>query len=673
MPNKTSAAPATRINAPAQPAHNAVPAPSTTVETSPSPTPEDEPTTATPEDSQTRLARRFLEDFVVTSLLRQGRALKGNELAAAAEGFTASRIGLREGLAHSQRVVLTDRDWDLKLRSAQKSLSREERSRRPLQAAIEELLREIGKPLPLPVVVRELASIRGVYPENVRDSIRNILQTARPIVEVSEGSYLHESFILDTGAPTEALIIRENNLETDPNFQDLRARELPPGAGTLTERAIAMLQGVQRPLAQKTLGFFLWQQDPKTFDSRALARALGDRKVFYPMVGGYITLQAQMPQWRTVVQQWMQGLSGASTDNIDVTAILRQRGAAAIEPRPEDINELKNVARQSNGHPLSLANVMVDVLEIEPDSPNFAPTLLGLNDALRRSPEFLPIGIGRFLLREAVPPYVGEVPEELRPVQLSIRNPETDESLDFEMSDEGLEGDATAFIHDPQWEDINEEFEVKLPRRTGTEVVTSARYVILNHHHRAGTIKLRRLDEDIFDLEGPLTRISVQAEDGSSTEVIGAWASRESGLIYGLGEWYAPRTPQSGGVLQFSRDSTAPGSPLRLQLGSPDKLTLIDARRAEELEALREPAAYLSLFELLQSIMAEHQQGAELPTLWAEINVIRRTTKRLICSVLSGYHCFYFKQRGPKQILWRYDAGKLDQGFKRNKRKYVRR
>jgi hypothetical protein len=44
-----------------------------------------------------------------------------------------------------------------------------------------------------------------------------------------------------------------------------------------------------------------------------------------------------------------------------------------------------------------------------------------------------------------------------------------------------------------------------------------------------------------------------------------------------------------------------------------------------------------------------------------------------LCSVLSAYHCFYFKQRGPKQILWRFDEGKLDQGFKRNKRKYVRR
>jgi hypothetical protein len=247
---------------------------------------------------------------------------------------------------------------------------------------------------------------------------------------------------------------------------------------------------------------------------------------------------------------------------------------------------------------------------------------------------------------------------------------ETDELLDVEMSDDGLEGDAVEFVHAPEREDVNEEVEVKLPRHMVTEIPTSTRYVILSHHHRAGTIKLRRMDEDFFAIEGPLSRLTIIAEDEGETAELGAWASREGGLIYGLGEWFGPRTPQSGGVLEFSRDA---GGLLRLRLGAPDKLTLIEGNRIAELETLRERSAYLSLFDLLQSIMAEHQQGVELPTLWAEVNAVRRTTKRLVCSVLAAYHCFYFKQRGPKQILWRFDAGKLDQGFKRNKRKYVRR
>jgi hypothetical protein len=44
-----------------------------------------------------------------------------------------------------------------------------------------------------------------------------------------------------------------------------------------------------------------------------------------------------------------------------------------------------------------------------------------------------------------------------------------------------------------------------------------------------------------------------------------------------------------------------------------------------------------------------------------------------MCSVLSGYNGFYFKQKGPRQLLWRYDPDKSEQGFKKNKRKYVRK
>ena len=128
-------------------------------------------------------------------------------------------------------------------------------------------------------------------------------------------------------------------------------------------------------------------------------------------------------------------------------------------------------------------------------------------------------------------------------------------------------------------------------------------------------------------------------------------------------------TPPSGGVLVFAHDGTG----FRLKLDEPDKLTHISGHRGEELEEMRDAAKFLSLFELLQNIMREHSNGAELPTLWAEVNMVRRTSKRLMASVLSGYNCFYFKQRGAHQMLWRFDADKLDQGFKRNKRKFVRR
>jgi hypothetical protein len=60
-----------------------------------------------PENQQTRTARLFLEDFVVTALLRTGRALSPSELSQSAEGFSLSRARLRDGLEGSRRIVPT--------------------------------------------------------------------------------------------------------------------------------------------------------------------------------------------------------------------------------------------------------------------------------------------------------------------------------------------------------------------------------------------------------------------------------------------------------------------------------------------------------------------------------------------------------------------------------------
>jgi hypothetical protein len=614
--------------------------------------------------------RLYLEDLVATSLLRLGRPLKTTEILSAAEGIALPRLALAEGLKGSTRVEQHEREWQLTLRLEKARLSRDERDRQPLESTLAELLQTVGKPLPLPVIARELSYLRGAFKPNFKELAAGALRHARWAVEISSSTYLHEKFLLDAHAPNEELIVRSNNLEVEPDFDELSTLALPASTGDTKQDAIAVMRAFDGLLSLKMLGFLLWKLNP-TLDPQTAAHALVDRSKFYLFVGGTIILQEHLPALRAAVQAWAEEQVGGAAVQVDVAAILRQRSTRHTAPPREIgadvIEDLKTVARRSSGQPVSLGAVMTDVLEIEPEDPQFVPTLQALNDKLRSDAEFMPIGIGQFLLRESVPSHVGETPEVLRPIQLSVRDPETDEPRDFEMSDEGLEGDAADFVHDPQWDDVGEGAEVKLVRKPAdVDATAPVRYVILNHHHRAGTMKLRRADEDFFGISGPLNRLNILTADGP----VEAWASRESGLIYGLGKWYASRTPPSGGVLSFAREGN---NRFHLGLEAPDKLTLIEGKRAEELETLREASKYMSLFELLQTIMREHSNGMELPTLWAEVNMVRRTAKRLLCSVLSGYHCYYFKQRGPKQILWRFDADKLDQGFMRNKRKYVRR
>ena len=617
------------------------------------------------------IVQLFLEDFVVTALLRQGRPLKTAELTAAAGDLSLPRAALHEALLDSARLTQHERDWNLAIRTSRSHLAREERDRQPLEAAISELLVSIAKPLPAPVIARELTFLRGAFVHNLKDLVAGVLRTSRWAVETAPDTYIHESFLLNAPSLDEKIVVQANDLDNDPDFDDLSTLELPAASGEVAADVSAVLQAADRTLTHKQLGFLMSRQNPATFKSAAVAKAIGDRTRFYCFAGGFVAPLEQLPPLRSYVQWWAQEHSGHARANVDVAALLRQRSATSdVAPRElaaDVMEDLKVMSKRSSGTPVSLAVVMTDLLEIEPDDAQFVPTLQALNDKLRSDPEYLPVGIGKFLLRETVPVHVGQVPAELRPVQISVLDPETNEPRDFEMSDDGLEGDAAEFIHSPQWDDLGEEVEVKMARKTGLgETESTLRMIVLNHHRRAGTLKLRRNDEDFLGVQGAFTRLGIVSEAGESLE---AWVSRDSGLIYGLGEWMRANTPPSGGVLVFAHD----GTNFRLKADAPDKMTLVEGHREEELEEMREAAKFLSLFELLQNIMREHPNGAELPTLWAEVNIVRRTSKRLMASVLSGYHCFFFKQRGAHQMLWCFDSTKLDQGFKRNKRKFVRR
>jgi hypothetical protein len=617
------------------------------------------------------LALRVLEDFVTTQLLRVGRPLKNSELSAAAEGFTLPRAALREGLSFATRVVSCGSTWELATRAEWSARPRDERARRPLESVMEELLVRIGKPLPAAVVAREIALMRGVRPETIKDSVINVLKTSRAAIEIAPSTYLHRSFILDAGAPTEEHIIAENQLEEDNDFVDFVWEEFPKESDDLEARVRTILEFVGRPLQQKTLGFLLWRQEPENFDARALLQLLADRTRFQPFVGGAIALQSQVPKFRLALANYAKEIGEATGEVVDVAALLRQRIAPAdvIAPRDSELDQIRDVA--ANGQPLNVAQALTDIIEMEPEDKRFLGTLHGINDAMRNSNEYLPAGIGRWVLRTSIPGEAGQIPDALRPVTLALRDLETDEPLDVELSDDGLEGDCVEFIHAPQWEDLSEEVEVRVPRdwKSGE----TQQHIVLYPHWKSKTLKLRRIDETFFHTEGALTRIAVKthenSEDGPVVRDAAAWASRDAGLIYGLGEWVQANLPQSGGVVEWTRR----GLEFDVRAGTPDKRTLISDARIAELEALQERSAYLSLFELMQTIMGVHENGAELPTIWAEVNVVRRTSKRLLCSIVSGYNCFHYRQRGHDQLLWRFDEARLDQGFKRNKRKFVRK
>jgi hypothetical protein len=608
-------------------------------------------------------AHLFLEDFVVTALLSAGKPLRGGEIAQRATDFVLPRQSLRESLKDSRIVTFEGREWDAIWRSSRKGLSREERSRAPLESMIRELLLAVGKPLPVPVIAREVCLMRNQFDPNMKDAVANVLQGARFALEISAGVWLHQDFLLTTGASDEERLIRENGLQNDPDFQGLiEFAEIKTKEPASIARELMEFTG--GPLSQKVIGFFAHRAAPKGFSTQKVAAALNDRAVFQPLISGFVMLQSQLVDLRAQVQSFLAEFAGPQLSPDAMQDLLRQRvlPSQVVPPRPEELEQLKKLAKNSDGTPLDLAAVVLDVLEMEADDPKLVATLQGLNDALRRDPAWLPSGIGRYLLRESVPGDIGEIPAGLRPVSLSVIDPETKEPFDFELSDAGLEGDCAAFVHSAKWEDVGEENEVHFERG---ETPNSTQIAVLNHHLTAGTLKLRRMDEGLFDLSSGLARLAFRT--GINDPLLVCWASRDSGLIYGLGDWCEENLPPSGGNLKITRS----GAEFTVEIATPDAATYLTARRVEELETLRESAQFLSLYELLGRILSAHTAGMELAAIWAEVNIVRRTSKRLMVSVLSGYPTFTFKQRGPTQLLWHFDAARADGGATKAKRKFI--
>ncbi|GAG52531.1 unnamed protein product, partial [marine sediment metagenome] len=76
------------------------------------------------------------------------------------------------------------------------------------------------------------------------------------------------------------------------------------------------------------------------------------------------------------------------------------------------------------------------------------------------------------------------------------------------------------------------------------------------------------------------------------------------------------------------------------------------------------------VLQIMQRLAAGHEKGVPFMTLWAEVNVARRTTRRVVASNLVSYHCFY--QRPANSDTWVFDERKITQGRKKTKRKYLR-
>ena len=230
------------------------------------------------------------------------------------------------------------------------------------------------------------------------------------------------------------------------------------------------------------------------------------------------------------------------------------------------------------------------------------------------------------------------------------------------LEDDGFDGGLEREILSPLAQDVLDEEPVPL---TDTNPPSNARAVIKYHHKQIGTLPLCQFPSGFFPAEPTILETEFSLPGSQKAQV---WVNNETRLLYGLLDWFQSIPIDSGATFTLERQA---GDRYVVNYNDESEPSMFISRnRINELTVLQERAdsEELPTFEIMREIMEHYRKGIEFITLLTEVNVVRRTTRRMVASVLSEYHCY--TQRGG---AWVFDTKKLIQGFDKSKRKYIKK
>jgi DNA-directed RNA polymerase delta subunit len=336
-------------------------------------------------------------------------------------------------------------------------------------------------------------------------------------------------------------------------------------------------------------------------------------------------------------------------------------GPVAIAP--VDIEEAyKHLRRRKK--PQTARTLVEAIFAYGPTSRRFQETAEALVAALSLDSRFMRVGGQTWALPDMMPRHTDTVPKHL----LAVSTEQGEEAADAELEDEGLEPALVGWMHDPRYEDFGEEREIEITAEQ--QPTDELRYVLLYDHWKAGTLKVRVADRRFYPSESDLICAAfVDKETGKSYPV---WLSYTTSLLYEFDAWYSDRGLTPGSIFSVTHGS-GPDEFLLSYGEEQDPYCTLTEDRVKQLTKLEREAkkADWSVFRIMQAVFAAHETPIPFMRVWAEVNAVRRTTRRVVASDLSSYHAF--TQRPAGADLWLFDERKITQGRKKTKRRFVRR
>ncbi|MBD3292230.1 MAG: hypothetical protein GF393_04855 [Armatimonadia bacterium] len=570
------------------------------------------------------LALQYLGDCLYGAILGQAGAVRPSDLVRSLPQGMRLGVGLiRELLSEDSRFEEVAGRFDI--------VDRETAKTRPFGGAVAALLEGYGRPVPVSLMVSGLARIRGGSPDYFAGLLDNYEGSRRDVVYAAD-HVVHAEWILRMEGEDEEQVLFYNRLDGDEDLRemwerceedDLRKRD--PG---LT--AANILAELARPISPRQLAFLTWTHHPQIFDPVEFVAEVLERDDVIPACGMWFG-EDQIAVLHDELRNASDEISGDGEEapHIDLAEILEnETPSTPYKLDPDDRTNIMSVI-SSTQVPIGLDELVVDLLEIAPDNKRFISAVHAIHGALSGEEDLIEVSPGRYLSRQAIPDWIHEVPEPLIPVQTDS---EDDVLIELQALPEPLQEE----VRDPIYEDICSGVELEPDEDLGA--ADSIDYPLLHHHYIMGTMAVRRIDRQFFASEPALSLLVVRFGESEAHPV---WLNTELGLLFGLSRLYERHLPPSGGVFRITRGE-APETCVLEYDGDTEADLTPEEDRMSVLERKRERVSHrpISTRDLMLELLEEHDDGLSFNELWAEMNVVRRTSRWQIASLLAYHPCF---------------------------------
>lgn len=594
-------------------------------------------------------AKLYLADKAYQYLVGKEQTAKLRQVAKAVsvEGVTPRLM--RGVMSESSRFETIDRRWAPSVRYGD--------THKPFERVVMDVIRSVGVPVQVDVLARELAQVYGRSAEHYMQTLPRILSDTEKFFLAPEIGYgLAEWLVLPT-SDEEADVIFDNFISQD---QVDEYSSLCPDVEWDIEKpadtAAKVVKDCKNPVPVKILSLFAWRKlgddfDPVDFysqlvhDERILL--LADQKA-YPasITKDFTKIIEKMAEEVAALpleaeEEEAEGpITVTDTDKEEIINLIIDRGSASAE------------------------EMLEFVLEVSSDEPAYAGALESLKEALTGDERIMWLGGTRWGKVVEFPSEISEIPASLVvPKTIPFETPEGD-VYDQELEIDGFEGDLKSAIYDPLVEDVTDEDPALTMYQHNSD---SQRCVLKYHHKMEGTFPLCQINPDFFGTQPEIIPI-VLVDEGKRKN---AWVNNSTRLIYGLKDFFKEITEVSGAVFYIEKTDKPGEFRYRYENEIDDQLGVDTDRSLELLDVrARFESQDMPLFDVITEVLEQHRQGMTFAQLVNEVNIVKRTSRLVVASILSSYHCFH--TRG-KSNQWQFDEKKRSQGFNKTKRKYIKK